>query len=199
MSDSGTNGSGKDASGFVLAGGRSVRMGRDKALLSYRGGRLLEHVAGVLSEVLPAHVAIVGDPSRYGCIGYPVLSDRIAGCGPLGGIHTALSVSPTDWNLVVACDMPNLEAAVLRTLVARAMRSKTDCVTACGPSGDPEPLCAVYHRRCLPVLERAIRDKRLKMRNLLSELKTEPFPVDAAMLANLNTPAEWTEFQGQPG
>ena len=63
-------------------------MGRDKALLPYRGGTLLEHVARILSEALaPGAVAIIGHPVRYGGIGYPVYSDGVASCGPLGGIQ----------------------------------------------------------------------------------------------------------------
>ena len=75
-----------EPSGFVLAGGLSSRMGRDKALLPYRGKTLVEHVAETVSEALPESsrpVAIIGDPGRYGNLGYPVHPDSVPGCGPL--------------------------------------------------------------------------------------------------------------------
>jgi len=185
------------ASGFVLAGGQSTRMGRDKALLPYRGTALLEHVARTVLAAAGS-VTVIGDPQRYGRFGLPVVADRIPGCGPLGGISTALSITSTDWNLIVACDMPAISEAALRALIHRAAGSTRNCVAAAGPDGQPEPLCAVYHRRYLPVLECALREKRFKMRDLLLELAAEPWAVDAAALANVNTPAEWDEFAKQP-
>jgi molybdopterin-guanine dinucleotide biosynthesis protein A len=181
-------------SGFVLAGGVSSRMGRDKALLAYHGTTLVEHVARAVSDAA-GNVAVIGDPGRYGALGYPVYPDKLPGCGPLGGLYTALSVSTTNWSLVVACDMPGISGAVLRALLDNAAGSKRNCVAAVGLAGKPEPLCAVYHRRCLPAVARAIRDKRFKMIDLVQELDVETSPVDAAALANVNTPAEWAEFE----
>ncbi len=179
--------------GFVLAGGGSTRMGRDKALLPYAGKTLLEHVANMLREAAGT-VTVVGDPHRYRALGYPVLADLAPANGPIGGVYTALQASATNWNLIVACDMPGLTARVFGRLLERLGVTAGNCVAAAGPNGEPEPLCAAYHRSCLPALDRAIRDKRLKMKDLLLELETEAVPVDAASLANVNTPAEWIEF-----
>src|SRR5262249_26013461 len=125
-------------SGFVLAGGRSLRMGRDKALLLYPGTTLVEHIAGAVLAAAGS-VSIVGDPARYGFLGYPVHPDQLPGCGPLGGLYTALNVSTTDWNLVVACDMPGISSATLRSLFDRALQAG-NCAVATGPEGKPEPL-----------------------------------------------------------
>ena len=184
-------------SGFVLAGGGSSRMGRDKALLPYRGTTLVEHLARAVQEAAGS-VALIGEPGRYSSLGYPVYRDKFPGCGPLGGVYTALSVSSTDWNLIVACDMPGISADVLRTLFQSAVESGKSCIVATGPTGEPEPLCAVYHRGCLPVLARAIEEKRFKMKDLVTELDTRARPVDASALANVNTPAEWAEFEHKP-
>jgi molybdopterin-guanine dinucleotide biosynthesis protein A len=172
-------------------------MGRDKALLPYRGTTLVEHLARVVQEAAGA-VALIGAPDHYRSLGYPVYPDKFPGCGPLGGIYTALSVSSTDWNLIVACDMPGISADVLRTLLGSAEQSGKSCVVATGPTGDPEPLCAVYHRSCLPVLARAIEEKRFKMRDLVAQLDRTLKPVDASALANVNTPAEWADFEPKP-
>ena len=181
-------------SGFVLAGGASSRMGRDKALLAYRETTLVEYVARTVREAVGS-VALIGDPDRYRDLGRAVYRDKLSGCGPLGGIYTALRVSPTDWNLVVACDMPRISVWVLRRLLDPEAKPGRNCVMAVGPGGEPEPLCALYHRRCLPVLDRAIREKRFKMRDLVPELGVELRPVDTAALANVNTPDEWAEFE----
>jgi molybdopterin-guanine dinucleotide biosynthesis protein A len=184
-------------SGFVLAGGGSTRMGRDKALLPYRGTTLVEHMAQAV-QAAAGSVALVGDPVRYSSLGYPVYPDKFSGCGPLGGVYTALSISSTDWNLIVACDMPGVTPDVLQVLLANAEESSRSCVVAIGPTGEPEPLCAVYHRRCLPALARAIEQKRFKMKELVKELDSHTLPVQASALANVNTPTEWAEFEEKP-
>lgn len=188
------------ACGFVLAGGRSVRMGRDKASLPFRGVTLLEHLACIVEKALAGEgeVAIVGESGERSDIPYPVYRDRVTGCGPMGGVFTALSLTATDWNLIVACDMPNLTPEILRKLLDRAETSSANCVLACIEGGEPEPLCGVYHRRCLPAVQRAIRENRLKMRDLARELLADTVSAPAAALANANTPAEWEAFQGQP-
>jgi molybdopterin-guanine dinucleotide biosynthesis protein A len=181
------------ASGFVLAGGASKRMGQDKALLPYRGTTLVEHVAKTVREAAGS-VALIGDTARLGHLGLPVFPDELPGCGPASGIYTALKITETDWNVLVACDMPAVSSDILRVLLLRAETAERSCVAAAGPYGQPEPLCAVYHRRCLPALARAIRDKRLRMRDLIKEIGAIWMPVDVSALANVNTPAEWAEF-----
>ena len=187
-------------SGFVLAGGQSRRMGRDKGLLLYHGTALVAHVAGIVQLALDrsASVSIIGDEERYRGLGFPVHADVVARSGPLGGVITALKWTESDWNLVVACDMPRLSALILRNLVEAAAGSRAVCVAASGSDREMEPLCAVYHGRCLPVLERALADRRLKMMDLLAELGAEPVPFPREMLANVNTPEQWKDFEEQP-
>jgi molybdenum cofactor guanylyltransferase len=189
------------SSGFVLAGGASKRMGQPKALLPYRGTTLVEHVAKIVAEatgsVAPASVIVIGDPGSLGHLGLPVFADELPSYGPASGIYTALRVTNTDWNLVVACDMPAVTADLLRVLLLRAETAERNCVAATGPYGQPEPLCAVYHRRCLPALTRSIRVKRLRMRDFVKEIGAIWVPVDKLALANVNTPAEWAEFEAK--
>jgi molybdenum cofactor guanylyltransferase len=190
------------SSGFVLAGGASKRMGQPKALLPYRGTTLVEHVAKIVAEAVgsaaPSSVTVIGDPGSLGHLGLPVFPDELPSYGPASGIYTALRVTNTDWNLVVACDMPAVTADLLRVLLLRAETAERNCVAATGPYGQPEPLCAVYHRRCLPALTRSIRDKRLRMRDFVKEIGAIWVPVDKLALANVNTPAEWAEFEAKP-
>jgi molybdopterin-guanine dinucleotide biosynthesis protein A len=94
--------------------------------------------------------------------------------------------------------MPNLAPEVLRTLLDRAETSSANCVLASNEGGEAEPLCAVYHRRCLPAVKQAISDKRLKMKDLAKEIGAEIVPIPGAALANVNTPADWNALPGQP-
>jgi molybdopterin-guanine dinucleotide biosynthesis protein A len=185
-----------EAAGFVLAGGGSTRMGRDKALLAYRGTSLLAHIASIVQQAA-GDVTVIGDPGRYRHLAHRIYADQVPSCGPIGGIYTALSIAVRDWNLVVACDMPFLSTQVLASLLAACPGSRAGCIAAIGPAGEPEPLCAVYHRRCHPVLDRAIREQRFRMRDVIRELEVETVRVDASVLANVNTPAEWGELENR--
>ena len=176
--------------GFVLVGGNSSRMGRDKALLPLNGVALAGHIA---SQVLLAagDVTLVGRPERYEALGYPVLEDRVMGCGPLGGVYTALCATQAEWNLIVACDMPEVTVAFMAALLDAAAASGADCLVPQGEAG-LEPLCAVYHRRCAAAAASSITRKMFKMQDFVSNLQFVAWPVtDSLPLANFNTPAQW--------
>jgi molybdopterin-guanine dinucleotide biosynthesis protein A len=179
--------------GFVLVGGHSSRMGRDKALLPWRGTTLAQHVARIVQDAAGT-VALIGDPSRYSHLGHPVYPDDLPGRGPAGGIATALSVSEAEWSLIVGCDMPFIAAGPLRMLLRKAADTDRKCVVAAGPSG-PEPLCAVYHRDCLVPLKKAIAESRLRMRDVVRELPALLVTgIDPKSFANLNTPEDFEAF-----
>jgi molybdopterin-guanine dinucleotide biosynthesis protein A len=180
-----------ERTGFVLVGGRSTRMGRDKALLPYRGVTLVQHVA-VCVEAAAGSVALVGPPEAYGALGYPVIPDVYPGQGPLSGIHAALGSSRAEWSLIVACDMPSVTPEFLRSLLEAAEQEGGDCLLPCSPSGRPEPLCAVYRRSALPVLAEALHRNVRKVTAALEGLRVIGWPVAAAAwFENVNTPREW--------
>src|SRR3989441_2918291 len=106
--------------GFILAGGVSSRMGRDKALLEIGGVPLLVRTARLI-EPLVAAVTVIGSPERYASLDLRVIPDAVAGVGPLGGIATALRFSASAWNLVLGCDLPYLTAKWLDRLMARPL------------------------------------------------------------------------------
>src|SRR4051812_15760825 len=132
-------------SGFVLVGGRSSRMGRDKALIPFGAVPLASHIAGILNQVAPT-VCLVGSPDLYGSLGYPVVRDLYPGYGPVGAIATALASTKTEWNLVLACDMPGVTVDLLRSLMEAAVRHQAACAYAASPDRREHPLCGVYHR-----------------------------------------------------
>lgn len=181
-------------SGFVLVGGRSSRMGRNKALLPFRGASLAEFVARVVAEAAGG-AALVGDPALYGGLPFPVLADRYPGEGPLGGIITALGQTTADWNLVVACDMPGLSAGVLAGILAAAEHAGVDALIPKGPSGHPEPLCAVYHRRALAGLSAAFDAGERKVMAAVRRVDTRLLPFEeVAAFQNVNTPEDWAAY-----
>ncbi len=179
--------------GFVLAGGRSSRMGQDKALLPWKGSTLIESVARKVFDAA-GNVTLIGSPDRYGNLGFPVISDKLEGCGPLGGLHAALSTTTAEWNVLVACDMPAVTRELLEELLAAAEASGADALVPSTPGG-LEPLCAVYHVRLLPVVESAIHSKHLKMHDFVSTIHASnnaclwPAP-DATVFRNINTPEQ---------
>jgi molybdopterin-guanine dinucleotide biosynthesis protein A len=177
--------------GFVLVGGNSTRMGRDKALLDYRGRPLAAHVAETV-RAAAGSVRLIGPPERYAGLGYEVIPDIEPGCGPLGGIRTALTVSEAEWNLVVACDMPSLSSEFLRGLLVEAEQSEADALMPSSPAGLAEPLCAVYRRNCLSAVEAALRDGRRKTSDGFRGMRLirRDTPV-ATWFENMNTPEEW--------
>jgi molybdopterin-guanine dinucleotide biosynthesis protein A len=109
---------GTSRGGFVLVPGHSTRMGRDKALLKFHGSTFAGGIAECVRRVA-GNVTLVGPPDRYRELGYTVIPDRVPGCGPLGGVYTALSSSHAEWNLIVACDMPLVHGCVRRRRIRR--------------------------------------------------------------------------------
>lgn len=180
----------------VLAGGESRRMGRNKALLPFRGRTLVEYIAGE-AQAATGLVTLIGPAALYQHLGLPVVEDPGRGAGPLSGIVTALAASEAEWTLVVACDMPHLTRHVLRELVDHAVAGSADAVLAESTGGRLEPLLAVYRASCAPALEAALAEGRYKVREALAGLQVQRFPVDEQYVRNANTPEEWARIEGR--
>jgi molybdenum cofactor guanylyltransferase len=174
-----------EISGFVLAGGRSSRLGRDKALLpwppesSEDGCRqtLLQHAVARL-EMVCTTVSVCANRNDLPFAG-AVVPDVLPGSGPLGGIVAALESSMTDWNLMLAVDLPLLPVEVLRALVARAAAQfgaissvpaahRVRCILP-QLDGLPQPLCGLYHRALLRGLRSALEAGKFKVMAALQE------------------------------
>jgi molybdopterin-guanine dinucleotide biosynthesis protein A len=154
--------------GLLLAGGRSSRMGTDKALVDFHGEPLAERVLRVLRAVGDQVFIASGDGRRLGSLGVPQLADAVAEAGPLGGIVAGLEAAATDLVAVVAVDMPFASAEVLRLLAGR-----WDGQDAMVPGTDrgPEPLHAVYSRAAAPVLRQLLESGVLTMHRVLERIE----------------------------
>ncbi|HEY2389695.1 MAG TPA: molybdenum cofactor guanylyltransferase [Candidatus Angelobacter sp.] len=186
--------------GFVLAGGKSSRMGQDKAAITLHGRTLLEHTLAALREVC-RDVAILGRHELYGTVA-PVYEDIFPGCGPLGGIHAALSNSQTQFNLIIAVDTPFLSPAFLSYLAGRALTSGS-AVTTPEINDYTQPLCTVYSLDFLPIAEQALRQGNYKIVPLFPQGRTlvvkerelRQFAFATDMFENLNTPEDLARAQ----
>lgn len=177
------------SAGFVLAGGRSSRMGRDKALLACGSRPLIEDVAAKLSAVVGS-IALVGSPERYGGFGFDRLPDLRTGCGPLGGIEAALAAGRGEYNVVAACDMPNLRESWIRDLFHASNETGALCTAVRDVTGKIHPLCAVYRTGCLPTVRALLDAGDFRLRSLLEELHAITIDI-GGKLWNLNTAADW--------
>jgi|SRR5579884_2601530 len=179
--------------GFVLVGGASTRMGRDKAFLRAADGLLLESIARKVKEAAGS-VCVVGARQRYSEFKLRSIDDLRPGLGPLAGVEAALVSSDAEWNLIVACDMPGVEASWLAQLLDEAQRRAAVCLISQDPDGRLHPLCGVWRREALPHVQRALDEKRLRVLELIRELGAETVK-SSRPLANVNTPEDWQSWQ----
>lgn len=138
---------------LILAGGKSSRMGRDKALLTYEGQTLLSFVSrrlGALCEET-LHCGATGETAA----GARVVPDLHPGLGPVSGLEAGLEAASHDWCAALACDMPYFSGALLGALWERAQGAELDAVIPLGPTG-AEPLHALYSKSALPAIREAI-------------------------------------------
>jgi molybdopterin-guanine dinucleotide biosynthesis protein A len=180
--------------GVVLAGGQSSRMGRDKALIEFKGRTLLERQL----ELLRPHakeILVIGDPTKHTPTHATVIPDDIPGQGPLGGILTALRCARYVRVLVLACDLPNISDRLLLRLKA-GLDNGVDAVVPKHSLGS-EPLVAAYHRHAMEAFQKALGEGERKMSLALDRIHTVPlvmepgeegWPVD--LFRNLNAPTD---------
>lgn len=174
----------------ILAGGASSRMGRDKALLDFRGKPLIQHQLDLLRPLFP-EVLIGGGSYEVGARVVPdVLRERCA----LTGVHALIRGASTSRVFIVGCDMPFLNPALIRDLIERP-GDVVIPVTARGP----EPLHAVYSKACLPAIEAAAAAGDWKTTGFHKDVRVVRVSVDEAAWAvegrspftNANTPDDW--------
>jgi molybdopterin-guanine dinucleotide biosynthesis protein A len=181
--------------GAILAGGRSTRMGVNKALLAF-GGRPI--IAGLIEKLLPLFrelVIIANDPAPYAELGLAIWPDRIPDKGSLGGIYTAVYQSAFPLTFCIACDMPLANPAVVAYLGDQA--AGHDVVVPRTPDGY-QPLHAVYGKDCLPHLEAMIRADCLKIDRLFPSVRVRTVETEELRrldpwlhcFVNVNTPEE---------
>lgn len=203
--------------GFLLAGGKSSRMGTntDKAFLDFGGQTLLDRALTVMGTVC-GQVTIVGDPARfakYASTKYgsakceSVVADIFPGCGPLAGIHAALVHSSAELNLMLAVDMPFVSRELLAFLFAAAESKEKEhtIITVPRTNKGLQPLCAVYRRDFSIAAEQALRAGKYKIDAVFSNVSVRVIEEDELAAAgfsehsffNLNTPQDLRAAEGR--
>jgi molybdopterin-guanine dinucleotide biosynthesis protein A len=188
----------EDLSASILAGGKSTRMGTDKALVLLDGRTLLSRMLD-LARQLTSNVHIIGDPGKFAPFS-STIEDIFPGCGPLGGIHAALRSSLTDLNVILAVDVPFVSLTLLDYLISRATSSDAN-VTVARAAGGFQPLCAVYRRSFADAAENALRARHYKIDTLfaptttqvIEEAELEASGFSPRIFRNLNTPEDLAE------
>lgn len=184
----------RQATGIVLAGGRSTRMGRDKASLPWGGGTLLEMVLARLVPVCTELIVVSNVPREAGQ-GVRIVPDSYVQCGPLAGIHAGLTTAACEYAFVVACDMPYLDTAAVRFSLEAAVGY--DAAVPC-IDGRYHPLHGVYRKTCLPLITKRLEEGRHRVQELYVSLclrtitgeELACFDSELRMLRNWNTPED---------
>jgi molybdopterin-guanine dinucleotide biosynthesis protein A len=187
--------------GFVVAGGQSTRMGRDKALLPWKETTLLDHAIARLREVTDDVRILCGPEPRYADRGLPIVVDVPGPASPLVGLLSALSAGARETSLLLAVDLPHATAALLQALVDAA--AGTDALVPISPRG-PEPLCAVYNAACREPIRESIARGDLKMTAFWPDVRMLRLEGEAlarfgdpnALFVNVNAPADYDQAKG---
>jgi molybdopterin-guanine dinucleotide biosynthesis protein A len=179
---------------YILAGGKSSRMGQNKAFVCVGETVMIERQLDLLSGIFPDIIIITNDPTEYSHLNYPLLGDEKRGLGPIGGILTALKHSKYDKNFIIACDMPFPEKKLIELLLRKS--NDSDITIICDGSYF-EPLFAVYDRRCIPAIENYVNSGGKKITGFYDNSQLVVHAVDIeevkivdaglASLFNINT------------
>lgn len=180
-----------DVTGVLLAGGKSQRMGQDKALLQLDGKTLFERSLSLLKQFF-FHILIAGDRPDLSRPCIPAVPDIYPGSA-LGGLHAGLKAAKTDWIFAAPCDMPYPDARIVERLLAE--RSGFDAVVPRTSEGY-EPVFALYHKNCLLPMEQLLCRNQFRIYDFYQRIRIRYLdPPDLPegwerSLINLNTPAQ---------
>ncbi len=195
---------------LILAGGRSTRMGQDKAWLDLAGSPLIEHVARRLLPLAAEIVFSANNPDDFKeLIAHLPVPARVAvdeypGAGPLAGLHAGLRTAANDLLLAVATDMPFIDHRLIGFMVeaCRTADAVVPVVTAPGfDAPQAEPLHALYRKSCLPAIEAALETRRRRAISFLPDVNAcyldeemlRQIDPELRSFRNVNTPEEWAE------
>ena len=184
----------------ILAGGRSSRMGSNKALLPYRGGRFIEAIHRLLNDMFPEVILVTNNPEQYHFLPCRKVPDLYEHVGVLAGIHSGLYHSSNPAIFAVACDMPYLMESLIRFMAARA---DAGGVLIPESPGGLEPLHAFYGKGCLAAIEATLLSGQRRIvsffdRTNVSKINREQvacFDPSFASFININTPRDYYELR----
>lgn len=181
----------------IIAGGQSRRMGQDKALVDLGGKTLIQRVIDRCANLGQSETLLITNaPADYAHLGLPMHADALPGKGALGGIYTAILQANNDWVMTLACDMPFINADLLRLMLDQ--RDDTVDIVAPRVNGYPQALHAMYRKTCLAPIREQLDRHQLKIIRFYSRARPRYLDEDeyrdldpqGRAFANLNTPEE---------
>ncbi|MBQ5317417.1 MAG: molybdopterin-guanine dinucleotide biosynthesis protein B [Oscillospiraceae bacterium] len=180
----------------ILAGGKSSRMGKNKALMQIENVTVIERVARELSGFSQVVVS-AADKGEYEFLGLPVVYDENRDIGPVEGLRRVLTEADNDYVFVCAADMPNIRKELV-DYIAQFICSDYDCYVITDDE-HMQPLCAVYSKRVLPVIEKLISEGRYRLREIFALCPTKFIPLeyscfDKKAVRNINTKEDYLEL-----
>lgn len=191
----------REIEGFILAGGASTRMGRDKAGIEFDGETLARRAFCVLAEFADSVHVVGGNVQGLASLGDVFPSHGGGTRASLIGLHSALFHAGTDWIAVLACDLPFVTAAFFRRLIgiADSEGGGVDAVVPLQPDGRPQPLAALYRRtHCLAAANEMLIENNFRLSEFLTRVSTREVDreiygdLDNAdrFFLNVNTPGD---------
>ena len=193
----------RPVTGVILAGGKSRRMGENKALMQLGNDSLIGHVIHRMRLITDELLLVTNNPPEYVHLDVPMHGDILPGTGALGGIYTGLTHASHDAVLCVACDSPFLEPKLLAYLVSVLGEHDAVMPETFAHHNDMQitlqTLCAAYSKRCLPIIELMLRDSELRVHALqerahikrVSPEIWKAFDSDGMSFFNINTPEDF--------
>lgn len=188
------------AAAIILSGGKSSRMGTNKALLKINEKTNIARISDRLKPLFDDIILVTNDLEQYEFLGLKIVSDQFPGMGPLAGVHAGLKASEYETNFIVACDMPFVSGELAQALVNKS--SQYDAVIPV-INGKQQPLFAVFQKRAAIEIEQCIKQERLRMKHLLDRLNVlyvteKDLEVNSSLdlervFFNMNHPNEYEE------
>lgn len=186
--------------GIILAGGKSSRMGRNKALIEWDGMPLIERSLAIFSRVFAEVMISSNHPELYSQYGIKVVKDNYLDMGPMGGLEACLREANFEYAFFAACDMPFLDAEVIRFM---ADRLNTEKILVPKIEGKVHPLHAFYHKDCVNEIDAHLKDGRFKLTKFvevyggtyLTDKDFIDFPKIRQNLSNMNTPEDFSRLK----
>lgn len=185
-----------DAGAIILAGGKNIRMGTEKAFLRIEQKTIIRYILDELQKEFHDILIVSKEETCFEETGVRVITDIYPGCGPLGGLHAGLTYSLKYYNLVVACDLPFINEKLARILVEEARGE--DVLVPQKNDEHLQPLCAVYSKNCIKAIEESLNAGNRKVTGFYSKVKVKYINEDklsrlvgrSNLFFNVNTPEE---------
>ncbi|MHC4440462.1 MAG: NTP transferase domain-containing protein [Planctomycetota bacterium] len=184
----------ENATAIIMAGGGSRRMGTDKSMLEIEGRLIIERICQQLAGCFEQILISSNDAEKFAFLGFDVVTDKVPEQGPLMGIASALEASANEVNFVVACDIPLIERRKVRRILFEAVNSEADIIVPVTNDGKYEPLFAVYRRSAVIAINKVLSSGGRKISDVFNLCRVKKVELGAT-LVNLNTTAEYEEFQ----